>query len=89
MFNLTPSPGEPVRFGFFVIGIAVTIDFHIRTGEDYGATATVSRRHPDHELHRGVADDLGRPGRPGPRTPARLGLPGRDSTAPPARRATQ
>jgi hypothetical protein len=42
VFNLTPSPGEPVRFGFFLIGIAVTIDFHIRAGEDYGATATVS-----------------------------------------------
>ena len=42
VFNLTPKKGEPVRFGFFFIGIPVTIDFSVRTGGDYGATATVS-----------------------------------------------
>jgi hypothetical protein len=42
LFNLKPSKGEPVRFGFFFIGAAVPIDFSIRPGGDYGATATVS-----------------------------------------------
>jgi len=41
VFNLVPAQGEPVRFGFYVLGASVPIDFHIRTGEDYGATATV------------------------------------------------
>ena len=42
VFNLQPAQGEPVRLGFFFIGIPVTIDTHVRTGEDYGATATVN-----------------------------------------------
>jgi hypothetical protein len=42
VFNLTPRPGEPARFGFYFAGIALPIDFSIRTGGDYGATATVS-----------------------------------------------
>jgi hypothetical protein len=42
VFNLTPRPGEPARFGFYFAGTAVPIDFSIRTGDDYGATATVS-----------------------------------------------
>ena len=41
LFNLAPKQGEPVRFGFFFIGIPVPIDFSVRTGGDYGATATV------------------------------------------------
>jgi hypothetical protein len=41
VFNLTPRLGEPVRFGFYFLGIAVPIDFSLRTGGDYGATATV------------------------------------------------
>jgi hypothetical protein len=42
VFNLTPGPGEPVRFGFYILGLAVPIDFHVRTGRDYGAVASAS-----------------------------------------------
>jgi hypothetical protein len=42
VFNLTPKRGEPARFGFYFNGIAVPIDFSIRTGGDYGATANVN-----------------------------------------------
>jgi hypothetical protein len=43
VFNITPSVGEPVRFGFMVNkGRApVLIDTSVRTGEDYGATVSV------------------------------------------------
>ena len=41
VFNLVPKKGEPVRFGFFFAGIAVPIDFSIRTGRDYGAVGEV------------------------------------------------
>ncbi len=42
VFNLAPKRGEPARFGFFFAGIAVPIDFSLRTGGDYGATANVT-----------------------------------------------
>ncbi len=41
LFNLQPKQGEPVRFGFWFDGISVPIDFHIRAGGDYGASAEV------------------------------------------------
>jgi hypothetical protein len=42
VFNLTPKRGEPARFGFYFNGISVPIDFAVRTGGNYAATATVS-----------------------------------------------
>jgi hypothetical protein len=42
LFNLTPLHGEPARFGFEFIGIPVTIDTSLRTGRDYGVTASVN-----------------------------------------------
>jgi hypothetical protein len=42
VFNLAPPPGQPAQFAFRVLGAAVHVDFHIRGGSDYGATATVA-----------------------------------------------
>ncbi len=42
MFNLEPLIGEPARFGFEVKGFAATIDTSVRTGGDYGVTASIS-----------------------------------------------
>jgi hypothetical protein len=42
LFNLTPGPGEPARFGFTVVRSVVTLDTSVRTGSDYGVTVSVN-----------------------------------------------
>jgi hypothetical protein len=42
LFNLAPARGEPARFGFEVNGAAVALDTSVRTGTDYGVSASVS-----------------------------------------------
>ncbi len=42
LFALTPSVGEPARFGFFVLDDPVFLDTSIRTGGDYGVTVSVN-----------------------------------------------
>jgi uncharacterized repeat protein (TIGR01451 family) len=41
VYNMTPPPDAPARFGFSVVGTIVTIDARPRSDGDYGFTATV------------------------------------------------
>ncbi len=42
LFNLTPSRGEPARFGFVVLNSPVVLDTKVRAGGDYGVTVTAA-----------------------------------------------
>ncbi len=42
VFNLEPGAGEPARFGFFIVRVPVVVDTSIRSGGDYGVTASVN-----------------------------------------------
>lgn len=42
VFNLEPAVGEPARFGILLLFTPVIIDTSLRTGSDYGVTASTS-----------------------------------------------
>ncbi len=42
LFNLVPAPGEPARFGFAPFSIPIIIDTGVRTGRDYGVSASIN-----------------------------------------------
>ena len=43
VFNMVPPPGVPAQFAFKVIASNVHINFHVRSGTDYGVTVDPAR----------------------------------------------
>jgi hypothetical protein len=41
IFNITPDPGEPARFGFEIRSVPVVLTTKVRTGEDYAVEVSV------------------------------------------------
>jgi hypothetical protein len=41
LYNLVPPPGEPAQLGFRISGASFYIDTSVRTGSDYGITASL------------------------------------------------
>jgi hypothetical protein len=64
VFNLTPAPGEPARFGFEVLKNPVVLGTSVRTGSDYGVVVTVKSSSETAGLISSIASFWGVPGDP-------------------------
>jgi hypothetical protein len=42
LYNMVPRPGEPARFGMFIIYFPIYLDTSVRSGGDYGLSVTLS-----------------------------------------------
>jgi hypothetical protein len=42
LYNMVPNPGEPAQFAATLAGINAYIDFHVRSGGDYGLSASLN-----------------------------------------------
>jgi hypothetical protein len=73
VYNMTPLPGEPARFGAFILAAPVFFDTHVRSGGDYGLTLTLSDITTIEPLSSSGLTLWGVPGDPG-HDPARGGV---------------
>jgi hypothetical protein len=64
LFNVTPGPGEPARFGFQIESVPVFLDTSVRTGGDYGVTVNVENTNQLSDLISSRVTFWGVPGAP-------------------------
>jgi hypothetical protein len=65
LYNLVPQRGYPAEFGFRVLGVAVVLVPRVRTGSDYGITATFADIPASFTLTQGRLTLWGVPNDPG------------------------
>jgi hypothetical protein len=65
IYNLEPPPGMPAQFGFLVIASIAHINFHVRTGSDYGVTATLHNLNESAPVYGTTVSIWGVPADPG------------------------
>jgi hypothetical protein len=61
IYNLVPPPGMPAQFGFKVIGSITHIDFRVRSGGDYGVTASLTNINPTAPVYNSAVSIWGVP----------------------------
>ena len=64
LFNLTPSPGEPARFGFVAEEVAVVLDASLPAGGEYDAEVTASETTQGGQVLSSLVSIWGTPGDP-------------------------
>ena len=64
LFNVTPGPGEPARFGFRILNNPVFLDTAVRTGSDYGVTVNIENTNQATNLISSRVTFWGVPGAP-------------------------
>ena len=64
VFNLTPPPGVPVRLGFSILGVRITVDVGVKRGGDYNVVATMHNTPQPIVVFGGVIQLWGNPADP-------------------------
>ncbi|HEY7960371.1 MAG TPA: hypothetical protein VID29_00480 [Solirubrobacteraceae bacterium] len=64
VYNMIPPPGEPAQFGALLLFAPIYIDAHVRSGGDYGLSATLSNITTLAPLARSTLSLWGVPGDP-------------------------
>jgi hypothetical protein len=64
VYNLEPPPGVPAQFGFMILASLTHVNFHVRSGSDYGVTASIHNINTTAPIYSSVLHIWGVPAAP-------------------------